>query len=256
MKRQDITLTCEQQGAYEQYARTHAKRYALVLNWLMPLMRPRARIFSIGSMPNQIELLLMHYLDVAVIGSTYSPRDTRNRFIAVYQLADGKQYEIETYLCNFPHDPIPLESQSCDVVLCLEVLEHFQDSPLELFRKIKHILRPEGALFISTPNSQHWHRLIYTINGLTYPDIDFDVPLESRHMHIFSLRELDTLLRLAGFKIVHHFFADVWDNAEHLKGTDLNEPLNKALYEMLLAREECRHECIFAEARPCERGNT
>lgn len=155
IKRLDITLTEEQASAFEKYARSYVRRFALVLDWLAPIIQPGARIFSVGSMPNQLELLLVHYLDVTVIGSTYSPLDTRDRFTAVYQLSDGKQYEIEVYLRDFTHDPLPLESQSCDAVLCFEVLEHFLDSPLALFNEIHRVLRPGGQLVLSTPNLQH-----------------------------------------------------------------------------------------------------
>lgn len=91
---------------------------------------------------------------------------------------------------------------------------------------------------------------MYAVNGMTYPDIDFDEPIESRHTHIFSFRELDALLRSAGFTVTHHFFADVWNNANKLKALDWHLPLNKALRDLLASYDEFQNECIFIAACP------
>ena len=252
IRRHDLELTGEQQRASDFYAVTHARRFALVLQHFAPLLAPGAQIFSVGSMPNQLELLFARFLRANLTGSTYSPPDTRDKFRAVYEMRDGWRYEMDVYLRDLTRDPLPAAPQSCDAVLCFEVVEHFLNSPLPLFREIQRALKPDGHLLLSTPNMQHWHRLVYLLNGQTYPDVDFDEPIESRHTHIFSFRELETLLQAAGLEVVTHFFEDPWDNARHRAPFDQRAPVTNAARELVKGREEFLHECIFLAARPAQ----
>ncbi len=252
LRRLDLVLTDEQTQALAQYIQSHALRSAIVLNAFASLIPLQALIFSIGSMPNQLELLFAHYLHATVIGSTYSPQDHRDKFTAVYQAPDGQSYEMDVYLRDFTRDPLPLETYSCDVVLAFEVVEHFWESPLSIFREALRVLKPGGYLLLSTPNLQHWHRLLSALNGLTYPDVDFSEPIESRHTHIFSFHELQNLLTEAGFVVVNHFFADPWNNARQLQQFDLQTSLNSDFLQLVAEQEEFQHECTFiaAQAKP------
>jgi len=206
LRRLDLTMTEAEERVFEHYARTHARRFALVLNAFGSLIPEGARIFSVGSMPNQLELLLARAFDARVVGSAYNPLDTRDKFTAVYQSSSSWHYEMEMYLRDCSRDPLPVEKDSCDLVLCCEVVEHFLNSPASLFREITRVLRRNGHLLLSTPNLQHWHRLLYWINGMTYPDVDFHEPIESRHTHIFSFRELKELLNTAGLEVGESLF--------------------------------------------------
>ena len=269
LRQLDLALTAAEVHAFELYARLHARRYALALNAFASWIPPGARIFSVGSEPNQLEMVVARDFDARVVGSAFVPPDVRmlqqtrgrliheekgvHKFTAVYESTSSWRCEMEVYLLDVTRDALPLGPGSCDVVFCFEVVEHFVNSPLSLFREIRRVLRPGGHLLLSTPNLQHWHRLLFWINGMTYPDIDFPEPVEGRHTHIFSFRELKELLDTAGFEIVTHFFDDPWENAKHVMQFDLNEPLNRAARDLVADREECRHECIFLAARPHRR---
>ena len=51
-----------------------------------------------------------------------------------------------------PKKQLPLDSDSFDVVLFLEVLEHVIDDPRHVFSEINRILKHGGYLFLTTPN--------------------------------------------------------------------------------------------------------
>jgi SAM-dependent methyltransferase len=249
LRRLDVTLTEVEERAFEHYALYHARRFALILNAFGVLIPEGAHIFSVGSEPNQLELVLAREFNARVVGSGYNPLDTRDKFTAVYQSSSSWRYEMEMYLRDCSRDPIPAEKESCDLVLCFEVVEHFLNSPASLFREVNRVLRPGGHLLLSTPNLQHWHRLLYWINGVTYPDTDFHLPVESRHTHVFSFRELKELLNMAGLEVVSHFYDDPWQTVTVTPGMPLTS-LEQMTRDMLGDREEFQHECIFIAARP------
>ena len=80
-----------------------------------------------------------------------------------------------------------------DVVFCSEVIEHMT-SPEILATEMCRVLKPNGLLVLSTPNSAFWlYRLLgifgYTLSELQHP----------KHFQFFSRRSLVRLLRAAGF---------------------------------------------------------
>jgi len=48
--------------------------------------------------------------------------------------------------------PLPLEDNSFDAILLLEVFEHLYRRPNQVFRELRRVLKPDGKLVISTPN--------------------------------------------------------------------------------------------------------
>lgn len=49
--------------------------------------------------------------------------------------------------------PLPFETGSIDAITCFHCLEHWHNSPKQLFREITRVLKPGGYLFLATPNA-------------------------------------------------------------------------------------------------------
>ena len=55
---------------------------------------------------------------------------------------------------------LPFGQGTFDAVVCTQVLEHVPE-PLQVLREISRVLRPEGRLFLSAPQSWHQHQKPY-----------------------------------------------------------------------------------------------
>ena len=86
---------------------------------------------------------------------------------------------------------IPIADQSVDVVACLEAIEHLSDY-LGLLSEIQRVVRPDGWVFISTPN----RRLQSPGKGKE------DQPLNEYHVREFTYQEIIDILG-AYFQQVH-----------------------------------------------------
>lgn len=109
--------------------------------------------------------------------------------------------------------PFPLEDNSFDIVLCMEVIEHIFD--LEILQAttlsgVKHvldeifrILRPGGHLFLTTPNaSSTW---VIQRALLNQPPLAYE-----HHFRELTFQEMCSLTGEAGFEIVAAKAEQVW----------------------------------------------
>lgn len=60
---------------------------------------------------------------------------------------------LQAYSVDLEKDRFPFKDESFDVATCLEVLEHLED-PRNALDEIFRVLKPNGYLLISTPNSR------------------------------------------------------------------------------------------------------
>ncbi len=104
---------------------------------------------------------------------------------------------------------LPLETSSCDLVLCLDVLEHLMEPEVTL-KEARRILRPDGRLVVNVPNH-------FTLSGRLrmlfgsgidsmqfFPDCsDWNNP----HVRFFRKVSIAALLENSGYKIVDDWSA-------------------------------------------------
>lgn len=82
--------------------------------------------------------------------------------------------------CADLNDILPVDSDSVDIVVCQEGIEHISDQPAAL-RELARILRPGGQLLLTTPNSSNLRsRLSYMLG-------------ESEHYKLMPPNEIDTV---------------------------------------------------------------
>lgn len=95
---------------------------------------------------------------------------------------------------------LPDKDESFDAVICLEVLEHLRRDPLAFMTEVHRVLRPGGALFLSTPNinsAKAISRALDWENPMFFPSFG-PPPAGIIHAHEYSLFELLALLKCSG----------------------------------------------------------
>jgi SAM-dependent methyltransferase len=102
---------------------------------------------------------------------------------------------------------LPFDNESFDYVVCTEVIEHVEN-PFALCREIKRVLRPGGAVIMSTPNILNLRsRFKFLLDGsflfYNYPPIEWDQKEGRPHVHAYPIRyhELEYYLYKAGLTV-------------------------------------------------------
>lgn len=100
-------------------------------------------------------------------------------------------------------DPIPLQDNTGDLVICTEVLEHVPD-PRAFLRELIRVTKPGARLLITVPDSRS-ERLV----AATAPEQYFQEP---NHIRIFTADDFRQLAEEAGLVIESHRFVGCFES--------------------------------------------
>ena len=95
-------------------------------------------------------------------------------------------------------ETLPAEHGSVDAAVFGDVLEHLRD-PHRLLRAVRPYLSTGGRIVCSIPNVKHWSVVVPLLvhDRFTYTDAGL---LDRTHVHLFTLEEIDAMLRETGFE--------------------------------------------------------
>lgn len=137
---------------------------------------------------------------------------------------------------------LPYKPESFDVVTIFAVIEHLPGHPLRLLREIRRILKHNGKLILSGPNSVSLVKKVKLLFG-KHPYIPFDLWIADKyysHYREYNRKEYRRLLELSGFKHIQTIMS-----LEHSKTRALNKycffkhglftPITMALYGIYIS---------------------
>ena len=125
--------------------------------------------------------------------------DVTEANIEVARLHAAKMESDITYKLITAEEMVKTESESFDVVACLEVIEHVPD-PGQLIKACSDLLRPNGQMFLSTLN-RNPRSFVTAILGAEYI---FNILPKGTHewSKFIKPSELDRHMRNAGIKLI------------------------------------------------------
>ncbi|MCX7882619.1 MAG: class I SAM-dependent methyltransferase [Brevinematales bacterium] len=109
----------------------------------------------------------------------------------------------KVYKKVYQHDldilPLPLDSESIDIVVAADVIEHCKRDK-EVTKELYRILKPGGICIISLPNiAQFPFRFQLLFGNFNYTPTGV---LCEDHLHFYTLKTMRELLKRAGFHIL------------------------------------------------------
>jgi SAM-dependent methyltransferase len=205
------------------------------------------RCLELGANPYFMTHLLDRYTDLELSFANYFGSNGESVETVSYVPVGGdKTVEDKrpTKLFNIEEDPFPYEDSTFEVVLFCEMIEHLLMNPLAPLGEIHRVLKPGGALVLTTPNVARLSNVLTLVAGDNVYDPYSGFGPYGRHNREYTRHELHRLLDFAGFGVESSFTADanvwnagVWPHAGEI------EPLVES-------RSQDLGQYIFVRARP------
>ncbi len=231
----EIYDSCVLVGGFSEsaeYYRIERERFWRSLQLLLPLDIPStAKLLEIGG--GQLALVF-HKL----FGNACAVADISEEYSAPIRGAG-----IDFFQYNLSKDPPLAREGSFDVVVLLEVVEHLPFPAYILLERVKRFLKPNGLIFLTTPNLFRVRNLLRMSLGMEYLDrFRFAGPDESLgHQLEYSGDHLRWQIERANMKVVmigHDEFGR--------KGHSLTMRIGRALSAPLRLRPKWRDGLVAA----------
>ncbi len=170
---------------------------------LVPNPKERGRLLELGSPPFHITLMLQKFrnYDLSLTGYATDGRPEIRQTLTSPDFEE--QHDFVCTCFNAEQDTFPYPDNTFDVVTWCEVIEHLTENPVHALAEIHRVLKPGGALVLSTPNASRADSIINFLLGRNiYDPYHLGAPLKgSRHSREYTLAELKELLEGCGYSI-------------------------------------------------------
>jgi glycosyltransferase involved in cell wall biosynthesis/SAM-dependent methyltransferase len=186
------------------YVETHRTRLERTLA-LTPPGGPQDRILEMGAYLQITPALKTRLGYGEVRGCYYGPRgQTDHRSVTS---ESGEDFQCEVDLFDAEKDCFPYKDGYFSTVLCCELIEHLPSDPMHMMSEINRILKPGGALVLTTPNIASARAVSAILQGFhpmlfpAYIRPNQEGETEARHNREYSPREIKDLLENSGFEV-------------------------------------------------------
>ncbi len=187
-----------------EYIETHLARLVKTLA-ITPPGSPEDRVLEMGAYL-QITPALQYRLGYGEVrGCYYGQAGQVDRRCA--RSVTGEEFVCDIDLFNAETDRFPYGDEYFSTVLCCELIEHLFADPMHLMAEVNRILKPGGALVLTTPNITSLRALAAILEGYHpgfFPAYIRPLPsgeTEARHNREYAPREMRALFEDAGFEV-------------------------------------------------------
>jgi len=140
---------------------------------------------------------------------------------------------------DLEREPLPYADATFDGAVLMEVLEHFTVDPMFALGELNRVVKPDGFLFLTTPNLASWASLHNLINYHSpYIFGGFERHHSSnRHNREYTILEVGRLAEAAGFRVVQLEGIGVYPGFDAIGPIPGISPHNRGDTTFLLARK-------------------
>jgi len=187
-------------GADSMYHATHARRHARTLEILMN-QELGSKLLEVGT-SSIVPMALNTLKPELVIDVTHF--DLAMPATGKMPIKFGsKSLTLDYMAVDLESTPLPTKDGTYDSVLCSEVLEHLDVDPMYMLAELNRVLKPGGALVLTTPNSCSTQALWKLLRGYEpYFYMQYHKDRSPyRHNYEYSKRTLKTVVEAAGFEV-------------------------------------------------------
>ena len=196
---------CSESPEARQYAETHLGRFVKTVE-ITPKGAAGDRLLEMGAyMQITPSLAKLGYGEVrgcylGPLGKGHTKTVTSTR---------GESFSCSVDFFNAESDPFPYEDGYFATVVCCELVEHLAEDPMHMMSEVNRILRPGGAVVMSTPNICSLRAIAGVLTGYhpgifsKYTARQGGNQLEPRHAREYAPRDVGLLLEAAGFSVAH-----------------------------------------------------
>lgn len=204
------------------------------------------RLLELGACPYFMTMLLkltrQYELVLANFFSTMADKTGVQRMI---HRVEPRQQEFRFNNFNSECDSFPYESDSFDVVLFCEILEHLTEDPAHTISEINRVLKMGGYCVLTTPNVNRFENIRKLLLGENVYDQYSGYGPYGRHNREYTLGEVQHLFTLHGFQIDVGFTTNVWPEQPGGNTDMLDVLLKKLMYR----RKNDIGEYLFVKAQ-------
>lgn len=200
-------------GELANYAREDCERFLYTLD-LVP--HGPAEILEIGANPYFTTYLLTKFrpeANLRLINYFGGPQSIGTQKLTVTDFDEKTEEYLYEYLnANLEQHEVPCDSESFDVIIYAEVIEHLTNDPVQSLRELKRLLKPNGLLILTTPNVARLENVARILSGTNIYDPYSGYGPYGRHNREYTRHEIVRLLEYCGFTQEVFFTADVHRN--------------------------------------------
>ena len=188
--------------AIQGYLEVALDRLLYTTRLLSALSLQTPKVLEIGARPYLMTVLLKKCLgyELTALTEPWAGRPEAGTE-QIRNLVTGELLEIPFVTANIETDQLPLGTESFDLVIFCEVIEHLTHDPTWALVEIHRVLKRGGLLLVSTPNALRWEYLRRMLKGTNYYPPYSGYGTTARHNREFSTSELRELLEGCGFSL-------------------------------------------------------